>query len=169
MEPNDAEIQANLGIALMADGETDRAINAYERAVRLDSDVANFHCVLSKALLNSKRPISEAIEEAQTAIRLDPELAEAHHNLGVALARSGQVPAAAKEFQETIRLDPQHADAYANLAKAYAVLGRAEDVVTTATAAIALAKSSGNQEAAGQIEAWLANYRANPPKRSATH
>jgi protein O-mannosyl-transferase len=169
MEPDDAEIQNNLGTALLAAGDADRAIEPYEQAIRLQPDGAIYHCNLAKALLNSQRPapespIARAIEECRIAIQLDPDLAESHHNLGVALARSGKFSEAAHEFQETIRLEPTHAEAYGNLAKAFAVLHQPKDAIATAEAALELARSSGDQGAAGQIEAWLANYREQQAK-----
>ena len=108
-----------------------------------------------------------AIEEGRVAVRLDPESAESHHALGVALAQGGQASEAAHEFEETIRLQPNRVEAYGNLAKAYAAADRPQDAIATAETGLNLARSSGEQEAARQIEAWLADFRERQPKEYA--
>ena len=64
--------------------------------------------------------MDEAIRQFQEALRLKPDYAEAHNNLGIALARKGQIDEAISQFQEALRLKPDYAEAHYNLGIALA-------------------------------------------------
>lgn len=60
---------------------------------------------LTRALLAEGR-VDEALEQARYAVARDPELATARFNLGIALARAGQLDEAERELRESRRLEP---------------------------------------------------------------
>ena len=159
LKPDFADAENNLGNLLRAMGQSHEAIVHLGRAASLEPGDAEIQSNLGTALL-AAGDVDRAIEQARIAIRLDGDVADSHHNLGVALVRAGQMSAAVHEFQETIRLDPGHAEAYGNLAKAFAALERPREAIATAEAALELARSTGEQESARQIDAWLETYRA---------
>ena len=59
--------------------------------------------------------MDEAIRQFQEALRLKPDSAQAHYNLGVALAKKGQMDEAISQYQEAVRLKPDFAEARNNL------------------------------------------------------
>jgi tetratricopeptide (TPR) repeat protein len=84
-------------------------------------------------------------EDYRTPVLLWQDTAEkvpsnfrAHFNLGVFLARSGNIPDAITQFQETLRLAPDHARAYNNLGNALLKTNRAGDAVAYFQRAIEL-------------------------------
>ena len=84
-------------------------------------------------------------EDYRTPVLLWQDTAEkvpsnfrAHFNLGVFLARSGNIPDAITQFQETLRLVPYHARAYNNLGNALLKTNRAGDAVAYFQRAIEL-------------------------------
>ncbi len=58
-----------------------------------------------------------AVRDFRESIALDPDYARAHTNLGIALARSGQGPAARAEYDAALRLDPKSTRALYNRAQ----------------------------------------------------
>ena len=53
---------------------------------------------------------ADAIGYCREALRLRPDYARAHSNLGIALLKSGQLPAAITEFEVALRLEPGLSD-----------------------------------------------------------
>jgi tetratricopeptide (TPR) repeat protein len=74
----------------------------------------------------------------QRAVELAPEDPIARHNLGNALARAGQLAAAAASFREAIARRPDLADAHASLGLALAGLTRDEEAIAALLRARAL-------------------------------
>src|SRR5262249_44742389 len=70
-------------------GRVDRAIARFNKAIALDSKLANAHDGLGFALDAAGKP-TEAIEAWRTAVRLDPGLALTHSWLGKALLEQGR-------------------------------------------------------------------------------
>ena len=70
-----------LGVALMNQGEVNKAIYQFREAIRLEPDLATAHNNLGSALA-SQGKLDEAIAEFREAIRLKPDDAVAHTNLG---------------------------------------------------------------------------------------
>jgi Flp pilus assembly protein TadD len=70
LDPKDADIRNNLGLALARLGRTPEAIDQFHEAVRLDpNNAAAAHANLGWALLGSGKP-RESISEFEPALRL---------------------------------------------------------------------------------------------------
>src|SRR5262249_55396897 len=106
----------------------------------------------------------EAIEHLEAAVHLKPKIAEAFCNLGNAYAKLGQVGKSVEQYREAVRLKPDYLKAWRNLALDSAQLGLPDQAIEAARQAAVLARAQQNQELAGQIEAWLAQYRARVGK-----
>jgi protein O-mannosyl-transferase len=113
--------RCNLGIALVDRGDTDKAIEQFEKAlaVRPNPDPVKILSNLGDALTRQQR-YDEAIKHCEEAIKLDPSCANAHYNLGVALRLSGRLDEAIEHFGESLRLQPGCADAHNNMGVSYA-------------------------------------------------
>jgi len=105
----------NLGVALLATGQTNAAIRQFQEAIRLKPDYteANYNLGLD---FYQQGQTDAAIRLFWEAIRLDPDDAVTHNALGSALAKTSQIDAAIRQFQEAIRLKPEYAEAHFNLA-----------------------------------------------------
>jgi Flp pilus assembly protein TadD len=57
-------------------------------------------------------------------LRINPEHAGAHNNLGIALARNGNIEDAIDHFQYALRIDPDYTSAHNNLKKALTLQGK---------------------------------------------
>ena len=64
------------------------------------------------------------LEEFREAVQANPEEAKSHLNLGVALARQGQIEEAIAEFREAIRIKPDYAEAHSSLGVALGEQGK---------------------------------------------
>jgi eukaryotic-like serine/threonine-protein kinase len=117
LDPTDAKVHSNLGLALDRKGDTDGAIAAGKEAVRLDPKDAHCHGNLGITLVG-KGDVDGAIICFQEAIRLDPTNATAHYNFGITLGDKGDPDGAAGAFRESIRLDTTYANAHTGLGTA---------------------------------------------------
>jgi Flp pilus assembly protein TadD len=109
----------NLGILLLQNGQTDKAIEQYRQAVATDPDFAEAHNNLGNALLQNGQP-DEAVAQCQQAVTIEPKYAQAHSNLGNALLQTGQIEAAITHYQTAIQLQPDNPFFLNNLAWVYA-------------------------------------------------
>ena len=55
---------------------------------------------------------AEFIGRVDWALRLKPDIPEAHHNLGFALAQTGQLQKAIGQYEQALRLKPDYPDAH---------------------------------------------------------
>ncbi|HEX4523079.1 MAG TPA: tetratricopeptide repeat protein [Casimicrobiaceae bacterium] len=63
--------------------------------------------------------VDDALANYRGALKRSPALAEAHYNVGVLLARKGELAGAEKSFDEALRLKPSWAQAYLALGHLY--------------------------------------------------
>ncbi len=142
------------GLALHKQGDLDKALRMYDKALDLDPTNARAYVNRSDIYLQDRSTYDQAIAEASKAIELDPSLAEAYVNRASALVDMGHLahsgshhdqstapsPTSGEEassqvarFQQAIvdatkaiKLDPKLAGAYFIRAHAYADTGRAK-------------------------------------------
>ena len=166
--PDYPDANVNLGNALFVKGRLDEAIGHYDRALRPRPDLLEPRNNIAFALVALGRP-SEAIPHFEAALRLDSSSRTVLLGLARTLAVSGDarvrngpraVELAERAAQLTGHRDAQALDV---LAAAYAETGRFADAVSTAAAALDLARGAGLTLLAGEIEGRLALYRAGQP------
>jgi predicted O-linked N-acetylglucosamine transferase (SPINDLY family) len=124
--PGLAEVHANLGLALAANGRLDDAIAAYRSAIALRPNLAAAHNHLAMALAG-KGQFPEAVIAMQRAITIDPRDARLHCNLGLVLVGQSKLDAAIESFQKTVAINPQQADAWNHLGMTLLVRGKGAD------------------------------------------
>ena len=98
IEPENAEIANNLGVALWTQDRLDEAVVAFCRTIQLQPDFAEANNNLGTALRDLGR-MAEAEACFATAIRLRPDYALAHNNYGMALLGRGEFGAGWAEYE----------------------------------------------------------------------
>ena len=97
----------NRGIAYLGKGDTDRAIQDYDQAIKLDPKYANAFNSRGIAY-QAKGDNQRAIEDYGEAIRLDPRNANALNGRCWVRAASGQLQAALADCNESLQLRPNN-------------------------------------------------------------
>jgi tetratricopeptide (TPR) repeat protein len=100
-----ASDQNRLGRLLIQSNRIDEAKAAFERAIKLDPNLAIAHSNLG-AILGMKGDFYGALQELQTAVRLDPQSSMAHNNLAIAYLKMGKKNEAVTHWQTSLSIDP---------------------------------------------------------------
>ena len=115
IEPNNDVAHAGLAGILLTRGQTDEAIEHYERAIALRPGNAAAHHGLATAFANEHRT-DEAIAHWQQSLSILPNNIEALNHLAIALVRKGQVHEAVVQWEKALAYEPDDPDATNNLA-----------------------------------------------------
>jgi tetratricopeptide (TPR) repeat protein len=108
IDPGDAEVHVNRGIALRDLGRFEEALAACDKAIDLDPRNAVAHYSRGNVLI-SDDDIEGAIEAYHEAIRLQPNFVEPYCNLGHALVRQGRFQEAVPVFRRAHELGSKRA------------------------------------------------------------
>jgi predicted O-linked N-acetylglucosamine transferase (SPINDLY family) len=98
LAPDDTELQCDLADALQTLGRLDDAIASYERALRLNPNLARAWYAAGCAEA-ARREFAAAIDCYRRALEIKPDWVEAEHNLGQVLFKLGQVDEALDLFR----------------------------------------------------------------------
>ncbi len=123
LEPNNAKMHYNLGLALEKLGSREEEERELEKTVELDPNLDEARNQLG-ILLMADGKVSEAEREFKAAILINPTYAEADNNLGTLYGRQGKSSEAATLFRQAIQNNPQYAQAYVNLGVTLASEGK---------------------------------------------
>jgi len=133
MEAYDAYLVGRAFVNARTPGWDDKAIAAFEEAIRLDENFAPPYAGLAVAL-SINNPDWDDVREsivraAETAIELDPELAEGHAALGLILMgdTENDLERAERSLRRALELDPSLSIAYNWLASVLRQQGRYEE------------------------------------------
>jgi tetratricopeptide (TPR) repeat protein len=98
-----------------ADGNKPEAIDAYERALLVDSQRVD--ALINCGTLHYEGGnLERASEYFRRAVALDEENALAHFNLGSVLEEIGELEESRRHLRQAVRLHPNYSDAHYNLA-----------------------------------------------------
>jgi protein O-GlcNAc transferase len=136
-DPQHVEALYFTGILCQQLGRFDEAVQALERATRLNERAAVLHYALGNAFLAAGR-LEEAAPRFRRAIKFQPTLVEAHNNLGVALEQAGKLDDAVRALREAHRLKPDAVDVLVNLGNALRKLDELDEARVCLEKAIAL-------------------------------
>jgi len=137
IRPNDADAQNNLGLALLQTGDWKRAVANFEKALEIDPRHMNAEVNLAWILATS---LDASMRDGARAVQVAEDVAR----------RAGH----------------PNAIVLRTLAAAYAETGRFSEATATAQQAIEIARETGNQGLAADLERNIAAYRMNQPIRS---
>lgn len=118
----------NLGSVFQQQGDLERAVRHYRRAIRSEPDYVQAHYNLGLAL-ESRGDLEGAERHYRRATEIDPGHADAHNNLGNVLRQSGRADAALGAYRAAVETDPDHALARNNLANLLRGRGRLAEAV----------------------------------------
>lgn len=112
--PQDATILANLARCYQALKQSDKALDAARRAVKLDPNTfgnLDKEIVATATYDNGKKQLAarefpKAIESFTESVKADPTYAPAFYGLALAYANSQKYPQALENIQQAIKLDP---------------------------------------------------------------
>jgi len=114
LDPNNAQWQYNLSLALARLGDREGQKTALKRALEIDPNVAATHNDLGLLCL-SEHNLESAEKEFRAALEIDPKFAEAQNNLGVVYSDQGEDSEALALFRQATENDPRYARAFVNL------------------------------------------------------
>lgn len=172
-QPGSSEAWYSLGVAYNQTGQPAKAIEAYQRALRINSEDAGAWNNLGNAYDGAGQS-ANAIEAYQQALHINPEYANAWNNLGVVYEKAGQFAKAVEAYQQALRINPEHADAWDNLGNAYDGAGQSAKAIEAHQQALRINPEHADAwynlgiayEKAGQsanaIEAYQQALRINP-------
>jgi len=123
--PENPKLYVALGLAFWRQNDFPRALEAFQRAVKLGPKSADAHNWLGVATLE-KGDFTGAIAEFRKAIALDPKYTRAYANLGSALNKNGELPEAVTVFRKAVALEPNSPVAHMNLGVALRAQGDAK-------------------------------------------
>ncbi len=135
--PQEAEVQAALGIAYLSVGQVSRSLKPLERAAQLDPKSAERHLVLGTArmLVGEYGPAERSF---RAVLALDANSARAYGDLGALLLLQGNAQGGRQYLQRAVLLEPKRATFAANLAYAELLNERPAEAKKEAERAIAL-------------------------------
>ena len=162
---------ASLADLLMRRGRVAEAISQSEEALRIRSGDADAQNNLGLALLQTG-DVKRATAHLQKALEIDPGHMNGEVNLAWVLATAADESmrdgAKAVHLAEDVARRAGHPNAIVlrTLAAAYAETGRFADAIETAEQAIGIARATGNDALAADLDRNISAYRMNQPIRS---
>ena len=127
----------NLGHILEERGDSERALELYREAIRVEDRAEMAHYNLGSSLARSGR-IEEGVRHLRRAVELEPRFTAAQMNLGNALAARGDLDAAIACYRAATLADPRAADAHRNLGVALLARGDLEGAIAALRRALKL-------------------------------
>lgn len=118
----------NLGKSHYESGETEEALAAFQKALKMRPEQSEIYLNLANVHLLAGRP-GEAIQAAEQALKLDQNLPAAHYAIGCAHIREGRHEEALKALQQALAFDPNIAAVHYQLGIAHQRLGHEEEAV----------------------------------------
>ena len=128
LQPNDAEVHHNIGIALKNLDRIDEAVASYRRALAIRPDYAEAHCNLGN-ILRDRGQIKEAMSSYRQALQANPRHAQTHYFLANVLMALNQPEEAIRSFQHAIQNKPAYKEAYLDMGVALYDLGQIRNAV----------------------------------------
>jgi tetratricopeptide (TPR) repeat protein len=95
----------NLGMLRYEQGNLEKAVECFERAVELDAEnaVAQFNL---GSVLEEVAQVEKSRQHLRLAVRIDPRYADAHYNLAFVCDKLGAHEEARQHWQTYVQLDP---------------------------------------------------------------
>jgi tetratricopeptide (TPR) repeat protein len=136
------------GLASMAMGRIDRAIDDFNKAIALDP--SDYYAYINRGLVYSETgQTGKALEDFDKAIALNPRSFEAYTNKGMAYGKAGLLDRAIEQFSKAIDIKPDSAIAYGNRGLAYSLIGQPDRALEDLNKALRLdenyAEAYGNR------------------------
>lgn len=139
--PDDPELRYGLGQVYALMGESDKALESYQKAYDLsEPDLTRFHehsrgvssrrdmILMRMGIIYGERADHKtAMEYYMRALEENPWNADAYFNLGVGLSATGDMSGALENFKKAVELDPDLVEARVNLGILLMRVGQKEE------------------------------------------
>ncbi len=135
--PDSAAVHNNVGKAFLLQGDERRARLSFDRACKLDPELAEAWFNLAE-LDQHGGFMERAIAHYRNATRINPRMNAAYNNMGNALRRSKRYPEAIAAFQKVIALEPDLAQGHYNLGSALRLNQQYQEAIVHLSKAIQL-------------------------------
>lgn len=135
--PRDPKIHLRKGLALLKAGDNDRAIDAFDKAIRLDSGSAEYRLQRAAAWEN-KGDLDKALADYDAAIRLDQTNIGSFHARGLLWRRRGNAERALADLDRAIRMSFSDAEIYRDRGMVWYEMGRYNRAIADFSRAITL-------------------------------
>jgi tetratricopeptide (TPR) repeat protein len=125
VEAYESYARGMMNLRLASRDSIERAISAFEDAIRHDQEYAMAWAALGGAyslkgsFLSISDLVRKGVEMERRAVAIDPDLADAHMWLGTGLLTLGKVDDAIAAINNAIRLEPENGQAHQALGRAY--------------------------------------------------
>ena len=139
--PHETGSYCSLGLAYSTQGNYDKAIECYQKAIDLDPKYSDAYNNLG-SVYYTQGNYDKAIEYYQKAIDLDPHSYMAYNNLGAAYDGKGDYHKEIECFQRAVQLKPRYVTPYDNLGVIYDNRGNYDKVIECYQKVIELDPSS---------------------------
>ena len=141
--PESAKLQTGLGIALLGQGEHERAIASLLRAVDLAPSDPRPYYVLAKAYRGSSAPNAEVSRRLERLLELEPRSAQARYYYALSLAKASPRDDPAWKRMESmlesaVTLDPSFAEAHLELGSLYSARSKYPEAIEQYRSAVRL-------------------------------
>jgi protein O-mannosyl-transferase len=123
--PTYVEADEELGLAWHRMGNPDKALQYYERAMKLNSRKAATYSNMA-IIFFERQDYARALELHKKAVSLDPNFENGYMNIGSIYGRQGDYQKAVDNFEKVIRINPTNAQAYYYLGVTYGALNQPE-------------------------------------------
>ena len=120
----------SLGLLYEQEGKLDQALEAYEKALRLNPDYADSHNNLGAMHLKAGE-IEKAVRAFRKAHEIDGQAPQPLVNLGNAYLQMKRFQDAVSAFGKALRMQPDSAEVHHNLGYAYLESGRLDDALAS--------------------------------------
>ena len=168
-ELSDNELAAHaffsIGCLLWEGGKAEKALSAYNTAIRLRPDYAEVYNNRGN-IKNEIGSCDAALDDYDEAICLNPNFAEAYSNRGAAKFRLGKHDEALADLNVAIHLQPGFMDAYANHGVAQLGLGNIDEAKSDFQIALELAEHQENNTLKIYVEKRLQELNDFTPQDS---
>jgi tetratricopeptide (TPR) repeat protein/capsular polysaccharide biosynthesis protein len=130
IEPNwaTADEYLTLGNHLAEFSKIQQAIECYDRAIKLNPDLAIAYHNLAEVLVIEKRT-DEAIANYETSLKISPNSFESYHSLGKVWAAKGELERAIDCYSKSLELNPNYARAWLGLGGVWMQKGELDEAI----------------------------------------
>ncbi len=136
-----AESWNSLGVIYIDQGQTDEALEAFEKALRLNPDYAESHNNLGH-IYGKTGQIDKAIDSYRNASRLAPWSADIQNNLGHELVKKGLLEQAIKAYERAHQIEGQAAEPLMYLGNTYLKMKRFQGAINAFGKALRIQQDS---------------------------
>lgn len=158
--PKNVKLHNNFGVLMIKKRDYNKAVDAFEQAIAVDSDYATPYKYLGLSLQNLGK-VDQAQQNFAQAVAKDPLDFQAGYLLGNSLFQARQYDKAIEVLQKiTVSKDPKTPHYLRALAKAYQATDEHEKAVTTLTHAREIAQSFAQTKTVNELDAELAQLKS---------